>query len=474
MSVSPAEVQWLDATAQAELVRNGEVSTAELVDAALETIDRLNPTLNAVIHRFDDEARATVPAEGPFRGVPFLLKDAVAHSAGHPFHCGMRALKAAAHTESADSEMVRRIRAAGFVLVGKTNLPELAAMVTTEPLAYGPSRNPWDTDRSTGGSSGGAGAAVASGMVAVAHGNDMGGSIRVPSAWCGLVGLKPTRARTSLAPSLGEFWGPLTHEHVLTRSVRDTAACLDALAGPAPGDPYTAPPPLRPWRDEVGADVGRLRIAYRPDADDADAVAALENTATLLEQLGHHVELTAMPALEDPDLSAGFGAIVCAAIARDLDRWGERIGRTLTMDDVEPATWMMATLGHSTTATNYISAYEALQCSARRIAGAWHGDDAIDVLMTATVPEPPIALGQVGPAADPMQAMAKVGQLVRFTMPFNATGQPAISLPLHWTESGLPVGVQFVAASGREDVLIRLASQLEAARPWTDRRPPVN
>jgi amidase len=474
VTVSPEELQWLDATAQAELVARGEVSPLELVDAAIERIERLNPQLNAVIHRFDEEARATEPADGPFRGVPFLLKDGVAHSAGHPFHNGMRALKAAQHTEAIDSELVRRIRAAGFVLVGKTNLPELATTVTTEPLAYGPTRNPWDTSRSTGGSSGGAAAAVASGMVPIAHGNDMGGSIRFPAAWCGLVGLKPTRARTSLAPNLGEFWGPLTHEHVLTRSVRDTAATLDALAGPAAGDPYTAPRPARPWRDEVGAEPGRLRIRFRPDAGHPDVVAALEATAALLDELGHDVAPTAFGAIDDPRLGEGFAVIITSAIARELDRWGTRLGRTLTEDDIEPGNWLLATMGWTTTAARYLEGVELLQTASRRIAEAWHGDEAIDVLMTATVPEPAIPLGTIGPDVDALTAMGRVTELVRFTVPFNATGQPAMSLPLHTTADGLPIGVQLVADSGREDVLIRLASQLEGAAPWAHRHPLVD
>ncbi len=259
----PDGVAWMDATAQAELVRTGAASPAELVAAAIERIQTLDPDLNAVIHPLFEKATTAAAGplpDGPFRGVPFLVKDAVAHTAGDPYHCGMRLLRDRGWTEANDSYLVERFRAAGFVIVGKTNTPEMASDFTTEPVAYGPSRNPWNVSRSTGGSSGGSGAAVASGMVPVAHGNDMGGSIRVPSAHCGLVGLKPSRARTSLGPNFGEFWGMLTHEHVLARSVRDTAAVLDCTAGARPGDPYTAPPPARPWRDEVGVPPGRLRI----------------------------------------------------------------------------------------------------------------------------------------------------------------------------------------------------------------------
>jgi amidase len=304
-------------------------------------------------------------------------------------------------------------------------------------------------------------------MVAIAHGNDMGGSIRFPAAWCGLVGLKPTRARTSLAPTFGEYWGPLTHEHVLTRTVRDTAAALDVLAGPAPGDPYTAPAPARPWRDEVGADPGRLRIAFRAASLDAEVTATMESTGALLSELGHEVRETAMPALDDPTLLQGFGVIVCAAIARDLDRWSAVLGRHLTEEDVEPSNWMLATLGRAASAAGYLEAVEQMQGAARRIAAAWHGDDAIDVLVTPTVPEPALELGRIDQEGRSLE-------LVQYTVPFNATGQPAVSLPLGWTESGLPIGVQLVADSGREDVLIRLAAQLEQARPWADRHPPIS
>src|SRR6476660_638187 len=257
-----------DATAQAELVARGDASPLELVDAAIARIEASNPALNAVIHeRFDrarTEAASSTLADTPFRGLPFLVKDAVCHTAGDPFHCGMRLLKRLQWTEPEDTWLAARFRAAGRLSVGKTNTPELATSVTTEPIAYGPTHNPWDRSRSPGGSSGGSAAAVAAGMVPIAHGNDMGGSIRFPSSMCGIVGLKPTRARSTLGPDFGEYWGPLTHEFVLTRSVRDTAAVLDAVCGSAPGDPYTAPPPARPYLDEIAtADGQRLRVGFR-------------------------------------------------------------------------------------------------------------------------------------------------------------------------------------------------------------------
>src|SRR5881409_3063501 len=258
------ELALLDATAQAELVRQRHVSPRELVDAAIARIERLNPKLNAVIIQRFEKARAEAAAPdlpaGPFRGVPFLLKDLVCHSAGDPYHAGMRLLRELEWVERYDTYLAARFRAAGFVFLGRTNVPELGPAPTTEPVAYGPTRNPWDTSRSPGGSSGGSAAAVAAGLVPVAHANDGGGSIRIPSSECGLVGLKPSRGRTSLGPDVGEGWGGLSVEHVVARSVRDTAAVLDAVAGYLPGDPYTAPPPARPFRDEVGAAPGKLRV----------------------------------------------------------------------------------------------------------------------------------------------------------------------------------------------------------------------
>jgi amidase len=470
---------WMDATAQAQLVRNGDVTPAELVEAAIARIDKLNPQLNAVIHRLDDKAMAAAAdpslPDGPFRGVPFLVKDGVCHTAGDPFHCGMQVLKDIEWHEDTDTWLAARYRAAGFVFVGKTNLPELAASVTTEPLAYGATHNPWSLDHSPGGSSGGSAAAVAAGFAPVAHGNDMGGSIRVPSSACGLVGLKPTRGRTTLGPDFGEYWGPLTHEHVLTRSVRDSAGVLDAVAGPGPGDPYTAPAPARPYRDDVGADPGRLRIGVRTKRtyggeSHPECVAAVEVTAQLLDDLGHDVARVTLDALDTTDI--GFIGIYASAIARDLERWSARIGRRLEPADLDPMNAVMAEMGRTITGPQYLAATEIGQAWSRQVTSWWAEGN--DVLVTPTMPEPPARLGEISPDTDDvMSAMTSMGRYATFTSLFNVTGQPAISLPLHWTADGLPVGVQLVAAYGREDVLFRLASQLEQARSWADRRPPV-
>ena len=479
------DFEWLDATAQADLVHRGEVTPTELVDAAIARIEARNPTYNAVITPLFDKARDAAAAplpDGPFRGVPFLLKDAVAHSAGDPYHCGMRVLKDAGYVAPTDTWLVQRYRAAGFVILGKTNLPELATSATTEPLAYGATRNPWNTDHSPGGSSGGAGAAVAAGMVAVAHGNDMGGSIRIPASACGLVGLKPTRARNSLGPDFGEYWALTTHEHVLSRSVRDTAAVLDATAGPAPGDPYSAPPPGRPFAAEVGADPGRLRIGIRTrrpghDTDaHGDCVAAASAAALLLESLGHHVDHVDVPALDDPALGESIGAIFGAFVARDLDRWSATLGRTIDPAELEPWNQRMVEGGRAVTATRYIAALERANDYARAVAGFWTspelGGDGYDVLLTPQLGAPPPRLGVLAPTADGVALYETMSALTAFTMPFNVTGQPAISVPIVWNHAGLPIGVQLVGAYARDDVVLRLAAQIETARPWADRRPP--
>ncbi|MBM3660566.1 MAG: amidase [Actinobacteria bacterium] len=480
-----SELEWLDATALADLVRRGEVTPSELVEDAIARIEARNPSLNAVIIPLFEKARAaaagTLP-DGPFRGVPFLLKDCVAHSAGDPYHCGMQVLKDAGYVAPTDTELVRRYRAAGFVIVGKTNLPELASSPTTEPLAYGATHNPWDPDRSPGGSSGGAGAAVAAGMVAVAHGNDMGGSIRIPASACGLVGLKPTRARNSLGPHFGEYWGPTTHEHVLTRSVRDTAAVLDATAGPAPGDPYSAPAPARPFLEEVGADPGRLRIGFRVRrtgaADDVhpDCVAAVLAALPVLESLGHVVEPVDLPALDDPAFGAALGGMFGPFMARDLDRWSAALGRTISPSELEPWNAQMVEFGRSVTAPQYVEALERANDYSRGLARFWTGDadsPGYDLLVTPQLGTPPPRLGELAPTCDLADLGAAMGTFTPFTTPFNLTGQPAISLPLHWNEDGLPIGVQLVAAYGRDDLLLRVAAQLEQAMPWAGRHPPA-
>ena len=476
------DLALLDATAQAELVRRREATPRDLVEAAIARIEKTNPELNAVITPLFEKARAqaasaTLP-DGPFRGVPFLLKDLFCHSAGDPYHAGMRLLRELRWVEPADTQLAARFRAAGFVFVGRTNVPELGPVPTTEPVAYGPTRNPWDPSRSPGGSSGGSAAAVAAGMVPAAHANDGGGSIRIPASECGLVGLKPSRGRVSLGPDVGESWAGMAIEHAVTRSVRDTAAILDAIAGYVPGDPYTAPPPARPFREEVGAPTGSLRIGLLLAAPggqvqvDPECAAAAGDAARLLESLGHRVEESHPAALDDPESALAPVTVIAAWTARDLAYWSARTGRTIGARDVEPMIWAIAEMGRAVTGVEYIQAVEKLHAYSRRVIGWW--SDGFDLLVTPTIPEPPPPLGQFDATpTDPLRGFARGGTFVAFTLPFNVTGQPAISLPLHWSGGGLPIGVQLVAAYAREDLLIRVAAQLEAARPWKDRRPPV-
>lgn len=478
------ELLHLDATGQAELIANGDVSPAELVDASIAATEKLNPELNAVIHeRFDKarrEAEGDLP-QGPFRGVPYVHKDHDGAIPGEPLHHGCKGLKEAGYVADWASNMARRYAEAGMVCIGKTNCPEFGLQPTTEPEAYGPSHNPWDVGRSTGGSSGGSAAAVASRMVAVGSAGDGGGSIRWPASSCGLVGLKTTRGRISLAPE-GEVWGGLVVHGFLARSVRDTAALLDVTAGREPGDPYAAPDPARPYRDEAGADPGKLRIGILTDAPGGlatttpECAAAAQAAGALLESLGHTVEASWPSAMTDDEaFVTNFTNVYTAYVDLDLRVWGRAIGKErLEESDVEVGTWMLAETGREVSAATYYESWEALRASSRATQ-AWWEVDGWDLLLTPAGPEPPPTLGQFAcPPDNPMQGLFRSAAIVPFLAPFNVTGQPAMSLPLGWTEDGVPLGAQLVAAFGREDVLLRVASQLEAAQPWADRAPPVS
>jgi amidase len=475
------EIAKLDATGQAGLVRRGEVSAEELVRAAIERIEKLDPQLNAVIHRHFDRALAEVRTglpDGPFRGVPFLLKDLGAgHVAGDPCHWGTRFLRDANYRAATTAYLVERFRAAGLVVVGRTNVPELGAWATTEPEAYGPTRNPWNPAHSSGGSSGGAAAATAAGLVPMAHASDGGGSIRNPASQCGLVGLKPTRGRISLGPDSGEQWAGLVSELAVTRSVRDTAALLDAVHGPRPGDPYTCIPPRRPYRDEVGAPTGRLRVGVVEGLADmgvaSECAAATAEAAHLLADLGHRVEAAWPPELLSGELTPHVVTIVTAHQARDVDRFSRLLGRELGPGDMDCDNWAITERGRGVDARQYLEAVEALHRFQRAMAAWWEGG--FDLLVTPTITTPPPRLGELVPdPAEPLRGWMLTGLLLRFTAPFNATGQPAISLPLHSSAAGLPIGIQLAAAFGREDLLIRVASQLEEARPWAGRQPRIH
>jgi amidase len=476
------ELAFLDATALAQRIRDKELSPRDAVDAAIARIEKLNPELNAVIHPLFQKARAAVEAdalpEGPFRGVPFLLKDLDGYSAGDPWHGGMRFLRDLGYVADHDSYQFTKLRESGLVVVGKTNTPELGLAITTEPEAYGPSRNPWNPEHSTGGSSGGSAAAVASGMVPAAHAGDGGGSIRIPASECGLVGLKPSRGRVSMGPDYGEQWHGFVCEHAVTRSVRDSARLLDVAAGAMPGDPYVAPPPVRPFADEVESDPGRLRVglcAVRPDGEPLhpDCAEAVEATGRAFESLGHDVELSHPRALEEiEEFRAHFAPLVASWTATTLDLMAALAGRSIGAADVEPGSWSLAELGRQIGAPQYIASTLWIEGFTRRMASWWA--DGFDLLVTPTLGEPPPPLGYLkDDPEDPSRALRRLLGLMIFTPQFNATGQPAISLPLHWSPDGLPVGVQIVAAYAREDLLFRVAGQLERAVPWSDRRPSV-
>jgi amidase len=472
----------LDATGQAEAVRRGEVSPLELVEAAIARIERLDPDLNAVIHesfeRAREEAKRELP-DGPFRGVPFLLKDlAAGNRAGDPIHWGTRFLKDAKFCATTTSNIVQRFLAAGLVVVGRTNVPELGAWSTTEPDAYGPTRNPWNTDHSPGGSSGGAAAATAAGLVPFAHASDGGGSIRNPASQCGLVGLKPARGRISLGPDVADAWAGMTFEFAVTRSVRDAATLLDCLHGPMTGDPYVATPPARAYADEVGADPGSLRIGFVERTPDGEALhpdcsAAVQGALKQLEALGHRVEAESPAVLSSDRLLPHVLNVISASQAHDVERFEALIGRALGPEDLDADNWLVTELGRAVSATQFIEANDAYNLFRREMLQWW--DEGFDLLVTPTITRPSPRVGEIVPSVDaPMDAFMRSGSLLSFCLPFNVTGQPAVSLPLHMSADGLPIGVQLVAAADREDVLLRIASQLEEAVQWGDRRPPLH
>lgn len=474
-----ADPSLLDATAQAELVRSGRASATELVDAAIDRIEKVNGELNAVIHPLYERARAAVThglPEGPFTGEPIVVKDFDGTLAGAPYHAGNKALKAAGNVATTTSSLFEKLERAGFVIVGKTNTPEFGLMPTTEPQAYGPTHNPWNLAHSSGGSSGGSAAAVASGIVAVAHAGDGGGSIRIPASMCGLFGLKPTRGRVSLGPAEHEAWAGLVMRHVVTRTVRDSAAVLDVVQGYTTGDWYTAPPPARPYASEVGAPAGKLRIGVRTAAPlglaevDPACVTAVEETARLLESLGHTVEETGPAGLDDAALLETFTAVMFSSLRAELAEVATLIGRPVTADDVEPSTWGTYEAGAGIDAGAYVGALKKMQAWARRTI-SWWLDDGFDLLLTPTCAEPPPLLGDM---TDPETGGGRLLVFALFCAPFNVTGQPAMSVPLGMSPTGLPIGVQLVGAPYREDLLFRIAAELEQAAPWADRRPVVH
>ncbi len=483
-----------DATALAELVRSKEVHPRELLEAAIRRLERVNSRINAVVYEAIEQARADADRdlrEGPFAGVPFLIKDLGAAYAGLPFTQSSRARQG--YVPAADDDIVSRFRNAGLIIFGKTNTPEYGMAPVTEPELHGPTRNPWDTERTPCGSSGGSAAAVAAGVVPMAHGNDGGGSVRMPASACGLFGLKPSRGRSTWGPEYLEAWLGLAEQHAITRTVRDSARLLDATHGAPPGATSLPPGPGRPYADEVGADPGRLRIAYTtgPILDrrplDADCVHAVEDAAALCDELGHDVT-EARPELDVEEMLWAFVTLAGAEAEYQLDEAARLTGRRVNKSDVELITWIIALVGRKRTSGELTRALQVADRAAATIATFMED---YDVLLSSTLAEPPWPIGGLALEArdermlqlvsrvplGPVLARVEeelVGEILR-PMPntplFNMTGQPAMSVPLHWNEAGLPVGAQFAGRYGDESLLFRLAAQLETARPWAQRRP---
>ena len=490
------EYSQYDALGLAELVRSKQVTQAELLEACIARIEELNPKVNAVIDKLYDRARTQAkdpPSEGAFAGVPFLLKDLLSMLAGVPTRSGTRFY--GDWRPDRNSELVNRYLATGALVVGKTNTPEFGILPSTEPERFGPTRNPWDLTRTAGGSSGGSAAAVASRMVPMAGGGDGGGSIRIPSACCGLFGLKPTRGRNPVGPFEAEPWHGFAIEHVLTRSVRDSAAMLDAVAGPFLGDAYGLPAPERCFLEEVGKPPGKLRIAFSPEPllpgkVHPECRSALEETVALLGELGH-VTVEAAPAIDGRAFARSFLVMVAGHTWASIRVAEERVGRKASRDDFEVKTWLAHRMGEAFSAGEYVQAIGRLQQAGREVL-AFCED--YDVLLSPTTAMPSPKLGFLEstgfqgvlekialtlPVGKLMKSGAAVEQaaadsfsFVPWTPVFNATGQPSMSVPLCWSAGGLPIGMMFTASQGDEAPLFRLAAQLEEARPWKDRIPP--
>jgi len=468
------EYESYDAVGLAELVRKGQVNPKEILDAAIALAEERNPRLNAIVVKMYDEAKAAVASglpEGPFRGVPFLLKDLYTYCEGVRVTNGSRFFQD--YVSDHDTELVARYKRSGLVIFGRTASPEFGLTSTTESLLHGNTLNPWNNEHTAGGSSGGSASAVASGILPAAHASDGGGSIRIPASCCGLFGLKPTRARVPMGPDVGEGWSGLSIMHAVTRSVRDSALLLDVSGGPDVGDPYWAPPPLRPFLEEIGVDPGRLRIALVTQAFNEaethpDCEEASKGTAELCEELGHQVEETTLT-VDAEELGVAIQVIVCANLRANLEERARVVGREFSPEDVEPVTYVMATEVESMNAGQYAAAIRVIHATGRQVGRFFEN---FDVLLTPTMATPPLKLGELAlTQTDATVFVENLRKTVGYTQLMNVAGNPAMSVPLFWNKKGLPVGVQFAGRFGDEATLFRLASQLEKARPWTDRRP---
>jgi amidase len=478
MSISQA-YESRDAMGLAELVTRREVTPEELLDEALSRVAALNPALNAVTMLREDVARRLIAAglpEGPLKGVPFLLKDLGAEAIDFPTNNGSRLF--AGTTYQLDSAIYSRLRAAGLVAFGRTTSPENGIGPATEAAVYGgPTRNPWNLDRTPGGSSGGAGAAVAAGIVPAAHGSDGGGSVRIPASSCGLYGFKPTRARLPDGPYVGEGWAGMAIDGFLTRSVRDTAALLDATQGPDLGAPYYAPPLQGTFLEATGRDIRGLRIAFATTSLTGEAIhpecrAAVEHAARLLAGLGHSLE-EALPVADTRGMMAAWTKIVASGTALSVAAALRKRGRELLPDDLEGISCGAIAYAREISGADYLEAVGKIHAYGREMAAFL---DRYDLLLTATLAEPPALIGRFDHApedyVDYRLGPGRVFDYSPFCAAFNASGQPAVSLPLHWTSDGLPVGVHLAAAAGNDELLMTLSARIEEAQPWFNRRPP--
>lgn len=470
--ISFDEYRKLDATALAEAMAKGELTAQEVLESAIARAEAVNPELNVIVHQQYDGARATVPADGPFKGVPYLLKDLGAFDAGQPCTSGSRLW--ADFVPDHDATYTERCKAAGLVIMGRTNTPEMGLNATTEPTLHGPTPNPWNHNHSAGGSSGGSAAAVAAGVLPMAHATDGGGSIRIPAANCGLFGVKPTRGRNPAGPDVGEGWSGMSTGHVVSRSVRDSARMMDCTHGPAPGDPYAAPAPARPFIEEVGADPGQLRIALMTNGFDGrpldpDCIKGTEDAAKLCAELGHHVE-PAAPKLDVGGLIAATRTIIAGNVWTAVRLRCEALGRQPSGQDVEPVTWALAQEGTRATAGDYAAAVLNLHQGSRQMAAFFQD---YDLILSSTLRHPPLPLGAIDMQDSDLEHYwhALFEDEIAITPFYNNTGCPAMTVPLHTSADGLPVGIHFGAPFGDEAALFRLAAQLEAAQPWFDRVP---
>jgi amidase len=468
-----------DGLGLAELVARKEVTPDELGAAAFEAVAKVNPRINAVLHTIPKEAAAEIRAglpRGPFTGVPFLIKEIVLHAKG--VRCEMGSKLAQGYVPDADTELMARFRRAGFVLAGTTQTPEFGYNPTTETRAFGPVHNPWNLGHSPGGSSGGSGAAVAAGIVPIAHANDGGGSIRIPASCNGLVGLKPSRDRIPSGPDYGDLLCGLACEFALTRSVRDAAALLDAVAGPDPGAPGHPVPPARPYREQIGTPPSRLRIAWTTTPAsgakiDPECEKAVHETVRLLESLGHTL-IEDRPRYDWDAFLENVNVIWGAFGVASIDFASAMTGRTPGPDNLEAVTLASYEDGKRYSAIDLLNAMTHCNLVSRQVGPFF---EKVDVLVTPTIARQPAPLGELNQNREGMTAMEWTRQIfsyVPFTPLFNVTGQPAISLPLHWSADGLPVGVQIAGRFGDEATLLRLAAQLEQARPWAAKRPPIH